>query len=124
MSDGLSQEEINKFLNNLNQENEKSSREERNHVVEKVKFKPLNALEKKDTQRQLKEYGDTELRLSVELGKTVVTVGEVIKLKENSVIKLEKLVGDNVSVLVNDRYFAQGEIVIVNDTFGVRITSV
>lgn len=123
MSDGLSQEEINKFLNNLNSENGENSREERTPVVEKVKFKPLNALEKNGTQRHLKEYGDTDLRLSVELGKTVITLGEVIKLKGNSVIKLERMVGDNVSVLVNDRYFAQGEIVIVNDNFGVRITA-
>ena len=124
MSDCLSQEEINKFLNNFNEDQEGSSSEEKAPVVEKVRFKPLNALKNIGTQRHLKEYGDTELRLSVELGKTVVTVGEVIKLKENSVIKLEKMVGDNVSVLVNDRNFAQGEIVIVNDNFGVRITSV
>lgn len=124
MSDCLSQEEINKFLNNFNEDQEGSSSEEKAPVVEKVRFKPLNALKNIGAQRHLKEYGDTELRLSVELGKTVVTVGEVIKLKENSVIKLEKMVGDNVSVLVNDRNFAQGEIVIVNDNFGVRITSV
>ncbi len=124
MSDCLTQEEINQFLTSFKREDEEDCRDELIPLVEKVKFKPLQSLENNGRRRHLKEYGDTQLKLSVELGKTVITVGEVLKLKENSVITLERMVGDNVSLLVNDRYFAQGEIVIVNDTFGVRIASV
>jgi flagellar motor switch protein FliN/FliY len=62
------------------------------------------------------------VELTVELGRTEMTVKEVVDLKEQSVIELEKLAGEAFMIRVNDRPFAEGEIVIVTDVMAVRIT--
>jgi flagellar motor switch protein FliN/FliY len=64
------------------------------------------------------------LRVTVELGRTKMTIEEILKLGPGSVIELEKLAGEPVDVLVNDWLIARGEVVVIDDRFGVRITDV
>ena len=67
---------------------------------------------------------DLTLPLSIELGRTRMTVQDILRLGRGSVVQLERTVGEPVDIYVGDRRLAQGEIVVVNDYLGVRITQV
>jgi flagellar motor switch protein FliN/FliY len=64
------------------------------------------------------------LPVTIELGRAQMTVQEVLDLTRGSVIQLDRLVGEPVDVLVGDRRFAEGEVVVVGEQFGVRITRI
>jgi flagellar motor switch protein FliN/FliY len=68
--------------------------------------------------------GDVDDHVRVELGKTHMNVQEVLRLGNGSVVGLDSLVGDPVSVYVNDRLVARGEVMVVDDRFAVRVTEV
>ncbi len=65
---------------------------------------------------------DISLNVTVELGRTKMLLREVLELQHGSVVELDRLAGDNVDVFVNNRLIARGEVVVVDDKFGVRIT--
>ncbi len=67
---------------------------------------------------------DVNLRVRVELGRTHMLVEDVLKLGEGSIVELEKLAGDPVDVYVNDRLLARGEVLVLNDSFCVRVSEV
>ena len=67
---------------------------------------------------------DVNLNVKIELGKARMVVEDVLKLKTGSVVPLDKLAGDPVDVLVNDKLVARGEIVVINDVFCVRVTEI
>jgi flagellar motor switch protein FliN len=67
---------------------------------------------------------DVSLRVTIELGRTKKTLEEVLNLGEQSLVELDKQVGDPVNVLVNGKLFARGEVVTVSENFGVRITEI
>lgn len=67
---------------------------------------------------------DIPLRVSVELGRTKMPVSELLNLTQGSVIELNKLAGEPMEVLVNDKLIARGEAVVVNEKFGVRLTDI
>ncbi|MCX8024573.1 MAG: flagellar motor switch protein FliN [Thermanaerothrix sp.] len=65
---------------------------------------------------------DILLRVTVELGRTQMSLRQVLDLQNGSVVELDRLAGDLVDIYVNDRLFARGEVVVVDDKFGVRIS--
>jgi flagellar motor switch protein FliN len=65
---------------------------------------------------------DVQLRVSVELGRTRMTLRQAADLQPGSVVELDRLAGDPVDVYVNEKLFAHGEVVVVADKFAVRIT--
>ena len=67
---------------------------------------------------------DIPLKLSVELGRTKLLINDLLQLGQGSVIELNKLAGEPLEVLVNDKLIARGEAVVVNEKFGVRITDI
>ena len=67
---------------------------------------------------------DIPLRVGVELGRTKILVQDLLKLHKGSVIELSKLAGDPLEVLVNDKVVAKGEVIVVNEKFGIRLTDV
>jgi len=67
---------------------------------------------------------DVNLRVTIELGRTQKTLEDVLNLGEQSLVELDKQVGDPVNVLVNGKLFARGEVVTVSENFGVRITEI
>jgi len=67
---------------------------------------------------------DVKLRVKIELGRTRMLVEEVLKLGEGSVVELDKLAGDPVDVYANDRLVARGEVLVLDDSFCVRINEV
>ena len=67
---------------------------------------------------------DIPLSVSVELGRSKMLINDLLQLGQGSVIELTKLVGDPLEVLVNDKLVARGEVVVVNEKFGVRLTDI
>lgn len=67
---------------------------------------------------------DIPLKVSVELGRTKVLVQDLLKLHKGSVIELSKIAGEPLEILVNDRVVAKGEVIVVNEKFGVRLTDI
>jgi flagellar motor switch protein FliN/FliY len=67
---------------------------------------------------------DVKLRVKIELGRTRMLVEDVLKLSEGSVVELDKLAGDPVDVYANDRLVARGEVLVLDDSFCVRINEV
>ncbi len=67
---------------------------------------------------------DVPVRLSLEVGRTHMSVGELLQLSQGSVVELDRLAGEPLDVLVNGTLVAHGEIVVVNDKFGIRLTDV
>ena len=67
---------------------------------------------------------DVALEVSVELGRSHMSIGEILALRTGSVIELDKLAGEPVDVSVNGTLIARGEVVVVDEKFGVRITEV
>lgn len=67
---------------------------------------------------------DIEVELSVEIGRTKLPIAQVLKLAQGSVVELDVLAGEPLNVYVNGTLVAQGEVVVVNDKFGIRLTDV
>lgn len=67
---------------------------------------------------------DIPVQLSVELGRTKVPIKHILQLGQGSVVELDALAGEPMDVLVNGYLIAQGEVVVVNDKFGIRLTDV
>ena len=67
---------------------------------------------------------DIPVVLTVELGRTRMPIGQILQLAHGSVIELDALAGEPMDVLVNGCLIAQGEVVVVNDRFGIRLTDI
>jgi flagellar motor switch protein FliN/FliY len=73
---------------------------------------------------ELDRLRDVPVDLVVEIGRTRMTIGEALKLSPGSVIGLNRLAGDPVNLLVNGKPIARGEVVVVEEEFGLRVTEV
>jgi flagellar motor switch protein FliN/FliY len=67
---------------------------------------------------------DIPLKVSVELGRSKAVIKDLLQLGQGSVIELDKLAGEPLEVLVNGKLIARGEVVVVNEKFGVRLTDI
>jgi flagellar motor switch protein FliN/FliY len=67
---------------------------------------------------------DIPLEVAVELGRTKMLIQDLLKLGQGSVIELPKLAGESLEVLANQRLIARGEVVVVNEKYGLRLTEV
>ncbi len=90
--------------------------------VQTAAFKPLAAEQPAGRSNSIDLIRDVPLKVTVELGRASLTVREILALGAGSVVELDRLAGEPVDVLVNDRLIARGEVVIVDESFGVRIT--
>jgi flagellar motor switch protein FliN/FliY len=73
---------------------------------------------------KLKMILDVPLKVSVELGRTKMLVNDLLQLGQGSVIELDKIAGEPMEILINEKLVAMGEVVVVNEKFGVRLTDV
>ena len=67
---------------------------------------------------------DIPLRVSVELGRTKILIKDLLQLGQGSVVELSKFAGEPLELLVNDKLIARGEVVVVNEKFGLRLTDI
>ena len=91
--------------------------------IKRIKFPEL---ENKETGKRVEEktLGDIPVQAVVELGRTNLTLREVLELSEGSIIELDRLAGEPLDVKVGGQLVAQGEVVAVDDYYGLRITNV
>ena len=82
------------------------------------------ASEKRGEPASLDLILDIPLSVTVELGRSKMLINDLLQLGQGSVIELTKLVGDPLEVLVNNKLVARGEVVVVNEKFGVRLTDI
>ena len=90
--------------------------------VEKADFQSLTAEKAEEKPANMDVLMDVELEVVVELGKKMLPIRDILKLGKGSVIELEKAAGEPLDIYVNGRKFAEGEVVVVDDSFGIRIT--
>jgi flagellar motor switch protein FliN len=67
---------------------------------------------------------DIPVQLTVELGRTRIPIKNILQLAQGSVVELEAMAGEPMDVLVNGYLIAQGEVVVVNEKFGIRLTDI
>jgi len=89
-----------------------------------VEFAALQPSDTSSSPTNLNLLLGVTLRVTVELGRAKMSIEEILKLGPGSVVELDKQAGEPVDVLVNDRLIARGEVVVIDDRFGVRITDV
>lgn len=75
-----------------------------------------------DGNKKIDFLHDVPLKLSVELGRTQMSIQDILKLSNGSVVALEKLAGEPLDITVNGKLIARGEAVVVNGKFGIRVT--
>jgi flagellar motor switch protein FliN/FliY len=75
-------------------------------------------------QRDMDFLLDIPLEVSVELGRTRMLIKDLLQLGQGSVVELDKIAGEPMEILVNNKLVARGEVVVVNEKFGVRLTDI
>jgi flagellar motor switch protein FliN/FliY len=91
-------------------------------VVERAAFEQLRG-DAKGASKNIDMLLDVSLPISIELGRTALKIEDILNLGPGSVVELDKLAGEPVDILVNDRLLAKGEVVVIDENFGVRITA-
>ncbi|MDV4167527.1 flagellar motor switch protein FliN [Rhodovulum sp. FJ3] len=71
-------------------------------------------------QSNLKALENIKVRMTVEVGRTELTIKELLRLNEGSVVELDRLAGDPLDILVNGTIIAKGEVVVIGERFGIR----
>jgi flagellar motor switch protein FliN/FliY len=87
-------------------------------------FEELDGDKKSVPARDIKFLLDVPLTVTVEIGKTRMLINDLLQLGQGSVIELNKLAGDPMEILVNGKLIARGEVVVVNEKFGIRLTDI
>jgi len=89
-----------------------------------AKLEELSPAQRTGTYPELEFILDIPLEISAEIGRTKMLIRDLLKLNQGSIIELEKFAGEPVEIYVNGKLMAKGEVVVVNDKFGVRITEI
>lgn len=87
-------------------------------------FKPFEQSPPSGTRNDIDMVLDIPVQLTVELGRTKIPIKNILQLAQGSVIELDGYAGEPMDVLVNGFLIAQGEVVVVNDKFGIRLTDI
>jgi flagellar motor switch protein FliN/FliY len=101
-----------------------NSKSEEVSTVQPVNFQPLAVSKTKEPIGNLDLLRDVPIQVSVELGRTKMLIKDILILSPGSIIELEKLAGEPVDILANGRLIAKGEVVVIDENFGVRITEI
>jgi len=98
--------------------------QEAEHLKDESSTESKKAVTHSDLDPNLKLILDIPLRVTVELGRTKMSVKDLVNLGQGAVIELNKIAGEPLEVFVNDKLIARGEAVVVNEKFGVRLTDI
>lgn len=123
----MTQEEIDALINSGGLEEESSPGSDRDEEsISQPSFPEYGGLDGVDTYYSnptLQLLYDLSLPVSIELGRTSMLIKDIVRLGRGSVIEFEKLVSEPVDVLVNGKKVAEGEVVVIDKHFGIRITT-
>lgn len=92
--------------------------------VRPVAFAPLSQNNYAMESSSMDLLYDVDLDLSVELGRTSIPVRDILQLGPGSIVELDKLAGEPVDIMVNGKLIARGEVVVVDENFGIRVTEI
>lgn len=123
---------LSKNLLNLIQSKEKSiqtskieeQEKEASIPIKEVEFPTISTTTQGLATPNMELLLDVQMNVSVELGRTKKYIKEILEMGEGSIIELDKQAGENVDVLVNGKLIARGEVVVIDENFGVRITEI
>jgi len=100
------------------------SAQENNVDVHPVELSAIEGSETRDQPWNLDKVLDIQVTAAVQLGRTSIPIGELLKLGAGSILELDRRAGEPVELLVNDKPVAIGEVVVINDSFGLRVTNI
>ena len=104
---------------------EQASHDNKEHGYESAEFDNLSD----ETSGSLADRGldmilDIPVKLSVEIGRTRINISNLLKLNQGSVVELDRIAGEPMDIMVNGTLIAHGEVVVVNEKFGIRLTDI
>ncbi|WP_238786513.1 flagellar motor switch protein FliN [Gilliamella sp. ESL0250] len=105
-------------------ENQKTTVASDELITKEAIFETLSPQHTEDKKQDINLILDIPVELSVELGRTKIAIKDLLNLTQGSVIALDGLAGEPLDILINGYLIAQGEIVVVGDNYGVRITDI
>jgi flagellar motor switch protein FliN/FliY len=92
--------------------------------IQEVEFPPISTTVQGLASPNLDLLLDVQMTVTVELGRTKKYIKEILMLGEGSILELDKLAGEPVDLLVNGKLIAKGEVVVIDENFGVRVTDI
>jgi len=95
-----------------------------NVPVQPAMFAPLSTAPVQVNDANIGLILDVPLQVTVELGRTKKTIKDILELTNGSIVELDKLAGEPVDIMVNGKFLAKGEVVVIDENFGVRITDI
>ena len=95
-----------------------------NVPVQSAQFTPLSTAPVQVNDANIGLILDVPLQVNVELGRTKKSIKDILDLTKGSIVELDKLAGEPVDIMVNGKYLAKGEVVVIDENFGVRITEI
>ncbi|MBP1968091.1 flagellar motor switch protein FliN/FliY [Virgibacillus natechei] len=102
-----------------------NSMDQSNADIQHATFSSFNPVElNKNEQRNLDMLLDVPLKVTVELGRTKRSIKDILDLAPGSIIELDKLAGEPVDIMVNEKLVAKGEVVVIDENFGVRVSDI
>ncbi len=114
------------FSNKVEEKTSKiNNQDKKDHVViKKPKFEAFDTDVDVSYNESIDLVGDIPVELTAELGRTIKKISEILEYGPGTVIELDKLVGEPLDIYANGKFIAKGEVVVIDDNFGVRITDV
>ncbi len=126
----LSETEAIKKPNSASNSNSIHSKKNDINEDKKVNISPVQfqSFDESSTKNEIPEnislIQDVPLKVTVELGRTVKKISEILEFSPGTIIELDKLVGEPLDILVNGQYVAKGEVVVIDENYGVRVTDI
>ena len=91
---------------------------------EGAEFEEIEEDQKQEIPPELAFIRDIPMRVSVELGRTSIVVKDLLRIKINQIVEVDKMVGEPLEIRINNQLVARGEVVVINDKFGIRLTDI
>ena len=124
MAEKTEQQIEQEMLKQMEQQKDATAEADSAVKVESAQFKPLDASPSSDDRDgRMELLLDLTLPVSIELGRTHLMINEILNLKRGSVVEFEKLASEPVDILINGKKMAEGEVVVIEKHFGIRITN-
>jgi flagellar motor switch protein FliN len=92
--------------------------------MEKLVEEPESVTRTSNAEMNLDSLLDVPIDISVEIGRTKMTIGELLALSKGSIVELKKTAGDAVDIYVNGKLLGKGELIVVNERLGVRVAKI
>ena len=111
----------------MNDQNEQTAENttEQTPPTENVEFAEVEpGFEEGDSPQSIDFLLDIPLEITVELGRTRIQIGDLLKLGQGSVVELQKLTNEPVDIFINQKLMGHGEVVVVNEKFAIRLTNI